>query len=156
MSDSRYGKTQWARCLGEHVYIANMWDLGYVSSKPFRYAQSLSWGRPRDPALSNCSDSDGVASAFDGIGDSFWHTGYVVFDDISWDSIKASAKSWFGAQRDFTVSDKYRRKRRMPGGVPSIFLINPDAYVHDCYSFINSAWGKENIDVVILRNKLYD
>ncbi|QCX35055.1 replication-associated protein [Blackfly DNA Virus 18] len=94
-------------------------------------------------------------SAFDGILDSFWHCGYVVFDDISWDSIKGTAKSWFGAQRDFTVSDKYRRKRRMPGGVPCIFLINPDAYVLDCYNFITGAWGKENIDVVWLRNKLY-
>lgn len=96
-----------------------------------------------------------VVSAFDGIIDSFWHCGYVVFDDILWDSIKGSAKSWFGAQRDFAVSDKYRRKRRMPGGVPCIFLINPDAYVSDCYNFIHSAWGVENIQVVELRNKLY-
>ncbi|QDJ95253.1 replication-associated protein [Capybara virus 23_cap1_803] len=121
MSGSRFGKTQWARALGNHVYIANMWDLG----------------------------------AFDGIGDEFWHNGYVVFDDISWDSIKGSAKSWFGAQSDFTVSDKYRRKRRMPGGIPCIFLLNPDAYVSDCFNFLNGDWAKENMTLVILRNKLY-
>jgi len=79
----------------------------------------------------------------------------VVFDDISWDSIKGSAKSWFGAQRDFTVSDKYRRKRRMPGGVPCIFLLNPDAYVSECFNFLNGEWAQENVTVHILRNKLY-
>lgn len=118
---SRLGKTQWARSLGEHVYIANMWDLG----------------------------------ALDGINSDFWHNGYIVFDDIEWDSIKSSAKSWFGAQRDFSVSDKYRRKRRIPGGIPCIFLLNPDAYINDCKDFVLGSWGRENIKVVSIENKLY-
>lgn len=93
--------------------------------------------------------------AFDGITDDFWHTGYVIFDDISWDSLKASAKSWFGAQQDFSVSDKYRKKRRMPGGVPCIFLINPDSYVGDCWEFFRSHWGQMNVVQIRLENKLY-
>lgn len=118
---SRLGKTQFARSLGDHAYIANIWDL----------------------------------SAFDGKPSSFWQHGYVVFDDIDWDSLKSSAKSWFGAQTDFSVSDKYRRKRRLPGGIPCIFLCNPDAYCGDFYTFIISDWGKANIDVIQVHNKLY-
>jgi len=94
-------------------------------------------------------------STLDGIPSSFWHHGYIIFDDIQWDSIKSSAKSWFGAQRDFSVSDKYRRKRRIPGGIPCIFLVNPDAFVGDLLSFVNSNWGQQNIEVITLVNKLY-
>ena len=118
---SRLGKTQWARSLGPHAYIANMWDL----------------------------------TAFDGLCSSFWNTGYVIFDDLKWDSIKDSAKSWFGAQRDFSVSDKYKRKRRMPGGVPVIFLVNPEDCVPDFLEFLHSSWGKANIVYVLLNDKLY-
>lgn len=94
-------------------------------------------------------------SALDGLNSDFWNNGYIIFDDIDWDTIKSSAKSWFGAQRDFSVSDKYRRKRRIVGGLPCIFLINPDDYTGDCYDFINSDWGKHNIHVVTINNKLY-
>lgn len=93
--------------------------------------------------------------AFDGVSEEFWHNGIVIFDDISWDTIKGSAKSWFGAQRDFTVSDKYRRKRRIPGGVPCIYLCNPDDFFGEPRNFCEHPWGVANIDVVNLTNKLY-
>lgn len=94
-------------------------------------------------------------SALDGLDSDFWNTGYIIFDDIEWDSIKSSAKSWFGAQRDFSVSDKYRRKRRIVGGLPCIFLCNPDAFNGDLRDFILGHWGRENIHVVQINNKLY-
>lgn len=94
-------------------------------------------------------------SAFDGLPSDFWHVGYTVFDDIDWDTLKASAKSWFGAQRDFSVSDKYRRKRRVRGGLPCILLLNPDAFVGDVVDFANSDWGRKNIVVIHIHNKLY-
>lgn len=118
---SRLGKTEFARSLGEHAYIANMWDLG----------------------------------ALDGLPDSFWNFGYIVFDDISWDSIKGSAKSWFGAQRDFSVSDKYRRKRRIRGGIPCIFLVNPEDFSGELLEFVLGNWGQQNTDVVTLSDRLY-
>lgn len=93
--------------------------------------------------------------ALDGLPSHFWQYGYIVFDDIEWDSIKASSKSWFGAQRDFAVSDKYRRKRRIPGGVPTIFLCNDDQFRDDLHSFAYSDWGRKNIDIVYIHNKLY-
>lgn len=118
---SRLGKTQFARALGEHAYIANQWNL----------------------------------DALDGLSSSFWSFGYVVFDDIEWDSLKSSAKSWFGSQRDFSVSDKYRRKRRVAGGVPSLLLVNPEDYCGPLSEFCNGPWGKQNIDVIFLNKALY-
>lgn len=94
-------------------------------------------------------------SAFDGLTSSFWDFGYVVFDDIEWSSISGSAKSWFGSQRDFSVSDKYRRKRRLRGGIPCIFLVNPDSYNGDLLEFVRSEWGLLNIDVVHLNTTLF-
>lgn len=122
VSPSRFGKTEWARSLGEHAYIANQWDL----------------------------------SAFDGKSEAFWNTGYVLFDDVAWSSFYLSAKSFLGAQRDFSVTDKYRRKRRLVGGIPSIVLLNPDAPDYDDYlTFAMGEWGRENIRVLRLRNKLF-
>lgn len=94
-------------------------------------------------------------SALDGLPSDFWNNGYIVFDDIDWTSISSSAKSWFGAQRDFSVSDKYRRKRRIPGGIPCIFLVNPDSFVGPLLDFTLSNWGQQNIKVVTVVNKLF-
>lgn len=112
ISPSRFGKTEWARSLGVHAYIANVWDL----------------------------------SAFDGQPGYFWWAGYIVFDDVNWDSFKHSAKSFCGCQRDFSVTDKYRRKKRLVGGLPSIVLLNPDAPdIEEWRNFMFSDWGRQNI-----------
>lgn len=118
---SRLGKTQWARSLGTHAYIANMWDL----------------------------------SAFDRLPESFWQHGYVVFDDIDWTTIKTSAKSWFGAQQDFTVCDKYRQKKRIKGGIPCIYCCNHDALTDDFIQFLRGDWGRWNIKEVTISNPLF-
>lgn len=50
---------------------------------------------------------------------------YAVFDDIQ---ITAKTwtywKSWFGSQKQFTVTDKYRKKRTIKWGKPMIFITN--------------------------------
>jgi len=94
-------------------------------------------------------------SAFDNKPTEFWNTGHVVFDDISWDSLKASAKSWFGGQRDFTVSDKYRKKVRIPGGIPVILLLNPEDFSGECRAFFDSTWGRANSQVTFIYNALF-
>lgn len=122
ISPSRFGKTKWARSLGNHAYIANQWDL----------------------------------SAFEGKGDDFWVNGYVVFDDVSWDSFKHSAKSFCGCQQDFSVSDKYKRKQRLVGGIPCIVLLNPDAPDFDEWrTFYLSDWGRQNIVNITLVMPLF-
>lgn len=94
-------------------------------------------------------------SAFDGLPSFFWDVGYIVFDDLDWDSFKLSRKSWLGGQRDFSVTDKYRRKRRIPGGIPSIVLLNPEDFSEEFMGFCTSSWGLQNIDVVYLNTALF-
>lgn len=96
-------------------------------------------------------------SAFDCKTDAFWNTGYVIFDDVAWDTFKHSAKSFCGCQRDFSVTDKYKRKKRLVGGLPSIVLLNPDAEDYDSWiTFYNSDWGRQNIVCIILMASLFE
>nr|WPR18681.1 MAG: replication polyprotein [Owegonang virus 16] len=81
--------------------------------------------------------------------------GYVVFDDIPWDYVKMSAKMFFGGQSNFTVTDKYVKKAILTGGWPLIVCINEDFYCDGYKDFAQSDWGRENITVVRLMNKLY-
>lgn len=95
-------------------------------------------------------------SAFDGKDDSWFNTGYVVFDDVAWDTFKWSAKSFCGGQQDFSVTDKYRKKRRIKGALPCFVLLNPDADDYQDYiDFANKPWGRENITVVRLVEPMY-
>lgn len=82
-------------------------------------------------------------------------TSYVVFDDIPWASFSHYAKAFFGGQRDFTVSDKYRKKKRLAGGWPCIFLCNPEDFSFDMGVFLASDWGRQNVDVVRIEDKLF-
>lgn len=51
---------------------------------------------------------------------------YCVFDDIRLTNINYwHWKPWFGGQHEFTVTDKYRKKRRFRWGKPVIWLCNP-------------------------------
>lgn len=86
ISPSRFGKTEWARSLGPHLYFNGMFDLS-------RFHSDVS---------------------------------YAVFDDFPWDSFSKFHKCWLGAQREFTLTDKYRRKQTVLWGKPSIFLCNDD------------------------------
>lgn len=79
------GKTEWARCLGTHIYWMGMKDLD----------------------LWNNSAS------------------YLVMDDIPWEFVP-DKKAFFGAQRQITLTDKYKRKRTVAWGKPLIFLCNYD------------------------------
>lgn len=73
---------------------------------------------------------------------------YAIFDDISTDNFK-QYKQWLGAQRQFTATDKYMRKRQLLWGKPCIFLANqiPD--------FDDRDWINANCSIVQLRNPLF-
>lgn len=52
---------------------------------------------------------------------------YAVFDDlIGGFEFFRNYKGWLGAQEEFTLSDKWRHKKRMLWGKPSILLMNDD------------------------------
>lgn len=116
VGDSRLGKTQLARSIGDHVYVSGMWAVD----------DFVGWD---------------------------W-SGYVVFDDIPWDSLKYSYKSWMGAQRHFYVTDKYRKKCLMEGGVPLIMCCNQKEYAEYQANW-DSDWVFYNSVVVTIGEKLF-
>lgn len=71
---------------------------------------------------------------------------YVIWDDFGWEFIPAK-KCFLGAQKEFTISDKYRKKKTVKWGKPSIVLTNDYPVLND--------WEKENTVVITLINKLY-
>lgn len=51
---------------------------------------------------------------------------YAIFDDWQDWSKFYTYKQFLGAQKEFTVTDKYRKKRSVKWGRPSILLSNTD------------------------------
>jgi len=81
---------------------------------------------------------------------------YVIFDDIPMDS-KPMWKSFLGGQHQFTITDKYMKKKSIIWGKPCIFVCNED---HDprldpklSSSFID--WLSGNCVYVDIENKLF-
>lgn len=109
---SRFGKTEWARSLGDHTYWNGMVNLD-------------DWN-------------------FDGK--------YLVLDDIEWKFLPAK-KSLLGAQRQITLTDKYRKKVTLEWGKPCIYLCNEDMDVFNTCA--EKKWLWDNCCYVILHNKLY-
>lgn len=64
---------------------------------------------------------------------------YLVLDDIEFDFIPAR-KAFFFGQKEFTLTDKYRKKKKIVWGKPTIYLCNvepdwnkyPDPYEQNC------------------------
>lgn len=73
---------------------------------------------------------------------------YAIFDDISTDNFK-QYKQWLGAQRQFTATDKYTRKRQLHWGRPCIFLTNTPP------TFDDPAWIRVNCVTVLLVGPLF-
>lgn len=72
---------------------------------------------------------------------------YIVFDDFGWEFLPAK-KCFIGAQKEFTISDKYRKKKTVKFGKPCIILTN------DLPSL--SEWEQANTVTVQLQNKLFE
>ncbi|WGO62775.1 replication protein [Genomoviridae sp.] len=54
---------------------------------------------------------------------------YAVFDDIQGGfEYFHSYKGWLGAQKQFVITDKYRKKRTIYWGKPSIMCMNEDPH----------------------------
>lgn len=77
---------------------------------------------------------------------------YLVIDDIEWKYVPAK-KALLGAQAQFTMTDKYRKKVTLTWGKPCIYLCNKDMDVYN--SCEEAMWLRDNCVYVILHNKLY-
>lgn len=79
---------------------------------------------------------------------------YIIFDDIPWDKIPAK-KAFFGAQKTFVLTDKYRRKQTVNWGKPLIFLTNYDNNPFFEMPWQELQWYKDNMVQVEIIEKLY-
>lgn len=81
---------------------------------------------------------------------------YAVFDDMV-NGLKAgyfSYKDWMGGQFEFMVQDKYKGKRRLKWGKPSIFICNRDPRdTH--YDEVDWAWMEENVVFYEVRESIF-
>lgn len=82
---------------------------------------------------------------------------YAVFDDIRIDEKTYwHWKPWFGGQKEFTVTDKYRKKRRFRWGKPVIWLCNPASDIRKLsLDIAEMDWLKESCVFVEVNNTLY-
>lgn len=87
----------------------------------------------------------------------------IVMDDIPFQFV-ASRKQFWGCQKEFIVTDKYRAKRKISGGLPLIFLGNEEEkwtkakdFKTDKYVLTQTedAWYAANSILVECDNKFY-
>lgn len=80
---------------------------------------------------------------------------YIVLDDFSSEITKYLPcwKCFFGGQREFTLTDKYRGKKTVHWGKPMIWLSNEDIFKNLNIEHID--FIKKNCEVVVLNDKLY-
>ena len=82
---------------------------------------------------------------------------YLVLDDINWGEkgkFFPAKKMLLGGQREFTLTDKYARKRTVKWGKPCIYCMNNDNYLNMASDPI-WAWLQENCTFIFINNKLY-
>nr|QVS02712.1 replication-associated protein [Trifolium virus 1] len=92
-----------------------------------------------------------------GVDFSFWdnHAIYNVIDDIPFQFLPCK-KELLGSQKDFTVNEKYRKKSRIPGGIPTIVLCNPDqSYRLALLGSDMHAWSEMNVIHVEINEAFY-
>lgn len=77
---------------------------------------------------------------------------YLIIDDIDWKYVPAK-KALFGAQKQFTITDKYIKKKTLLWGKPVIYLCNQDMDVYN--SCDEKLWLRDNCDYVILHTKMF-
>jgi len=85
-----------------------------------------------------------------------WDDGasYIILDDID---IKFFPhwKFFLGAQKEGVLVDKYRKKRRVRNGRPTIWLCNPDMDPRGSLSRAECEWISINCEVITVKEKLY-
>ena len=77
---------------------------------------------------------------------------YIVLDDIDIDRF-FSLKEFFGAQREFDITDKYMKKRTVYWGKPCIWLSNRDPMTTENH---DREWIRGNTVIFNLTHQLYD
>jgi hypothetical protein len=77
---------------------------------------------------------------------------YIIFDDFEFDFFP-NKKQWWGSQKEFTATDKYKKKQTIQWGKPMIYLSNPDYDPRNHPKW--SRWFSDNCIAIDIVNKLY-
>lgn len=77
---------------------------------------------------------------------------YLIMDDIPFDFVP-NKKQWWGGQKFFIATDKYKRKTPIEWGKPFIYLCNNDD--DPTLSKHWSPWFSTNSVIVYVNNKFY-
>ena len=80
---------------------------------------------------------------------------YAIFDDVDLSQLCKWMKGWFGAQKEFTATDKYRAKRTIKWGKPSILLANDDPRLALARTGGDVDWWDKNVITVHVVNNLF-
>lgn len=75
---------------------------------------------------------------------------YIIFDDVEIDKWSAY-KQWVGAQKEFTLTDKYCQKETIVFGKPCIVLMNESPFSRTW----DSDWIVANCFIVNVIQKLF-
>jgi len=78
---------------------------------------------------------------------------YLVLDDVPWKYLKAP-KMLLGGQKEFTLTDKYARKKTVLWGKPCIYAMNNDNYLEMANDQM-WPWLERNCMFIFITNKLY-
>lgn len=87
----------------------------------------------------------------------------IVFDDVKFQYIR-NRKQFWGCQKDYIIDDKYRTKRKIGGGIPLIYICNPEddfdnaRREEDGRPVLTQAaagWYEGNTLRVIIQNKMF-
>ena len=78
---------------------------------------------------------------------------YIILDDMNIKYVP-NYKAWFGAQRQFVLTDKYRKKRTVKWGKPLIWICNEGEDPRKAVT-VNKEWMEKNSTFVFVHNKLY-
>jgi len=77
---------------------------------------------------------------------------YLVMDDIPF-AFMPNKKQWWGAQIEFTATDKYHRKKQIRFGKPLIYICNPDEHPRTTPYWNN--WFEENCVEINVPDSLF-
>lgn len=75
---------------------------------------------------------------------------YIIFDDIDFKFLPAR-KAFWGSQKQFVVSDKYRKKQTITWGKPMIYLCNIEPSFEDS----ERDWYMSNCIIVNIYEPLF-
>lgn len=81
---------------------------------------------------------------------------YAVFDDFGGFKFFPMWKCWMGAQKEFSMTDKYRKKATVKWGKASIWLCNPEDDPRVDLNQAQKAWFEANVKTVTLFSPLFN